>query len=138
MKIAGYGLCRAIILLDLKTGKRMAIITDDQTRSRREIAELMLRRWGQENFFEVMLAATTWTTRPVISSSQLKQKPLVDNPRLEELRSLKARLQAMKRKLESELAQKLLARKRDQVTLQDYKGGSRRERAHHRAPGAGD
>ncbi|MFQ5814344.1 MAG: putative transposase [Anaerolineae bacterium] len=122
VNIAGYGLCRAIILLDLKTGKRMVIITNDQTRSLREIAELMLQRWSQENFFKVMLARYHLDYTPGHRFEPAQAEPLVDNPRLKELRSLKARLQAMKRKLESELAQKLLARKRDQVTLHAYKG----------------
>jgi hypothetical protein len=121
VNIAGYGLCRAIILLDLKTGKRMVIITNDKTRSLREIAELMLQRWSQENFFKVMMARYNLDYAPGHQFEPAQEDPLVANPRLKELRRLKARLQAMKRKVESELAQKLLARKRDQVTLQDYK-----------------
>lgn len=122
VNITGYGLCRAIILLDPKTGKRMVMITNDRTRSLREIAELMLQRWSQENFFKGMLARYHLDYTPGHQFEPAQAEPLVDNPRLKELRSLKARLQAMKRKLESELAQTLLARKRDQVSLQDYKG----------------
>lgn len=121
VNITGYGLCRAIILLDLKTDKRMVIITNDKTRSLREIAELMLHRWGQENFFKVMMARYNLDYAPGYQFDLAQEDPLVANPHLKELRSLKARLQTMKRKLESELARKLLARKRDQVTLQDYK-----------------
>ena len=47
--------------------------------------------------------------------------PQVDNPRIKELRKLKKRLITMKRKLESELSQKLLARKREQVSLKSCK-----------------
>jgi hypothetical protein len=119
--ITGYGLCRAIILLDLETGKRIVIITNDKTRPLREIAELMLQRWGQENFFKVMMARYNLDYAPGHQFEPAQEEPLVANPCIKELRSLKARLQTMKRKLESQLAQKLLARKRDQVTLQDYK-----------------
>jgi len=121
VNIAGYGLCRAIILLDLKTGKRIVIITNDKTRSLREIAELMFHRWSQENFFKVMMARYNLDYAPGHQFEPAQEDPLVANPRIKELRSLKARLQAMRRKLESELARKLPARKRDQVTLQDYK-----------------
>jgi hypothetical protein len=121
VNITGYGLCRAIILLDLKTDKRMVIITNDQTRSRQEIAELMLHRWSQENFFKVMMARYNLDYTPGHQFEPAQAEPLVANPHLKALRRLKARLQTMKRKLESQLAQKLLARKRHQVTLQDYK-----------------
>jgi transposase len=121
VNITDYGLCRTIILLDLKTGKRMVIITNDQTRSPREIAALMLQRWSQENFFKVMMARYNLDYTPGHQFKPAQEEPLVANPRLKELRRLKARLQAMKQKLESLLAQKLLARKRDQVSLQDYK-----------------
>jgi hypothetical protein len=121
VNIAGYGLCRAVILLDLKTGKRMVIITNDRHRSQREVAQLMLQRWSQENFFKVMLARYNLDYTPGHRFEPAQEDPLVANPRFKELRSLKARLQAVKRKVESELARKLLARKRNQVTLQDCK-----------------
>lgn len=119
--ITGYGLCRAIILLDLKTGKRMVIITNDQTRTLQEVAQLMLQRWSQENFFKVMMSRYHLDYTPGHQFELAQEDPLVSNPRLKELRSLKRRLKTMKQKLESQLAQRLLARKRDQVTLQDYK-----------------
>jgi hypothetical protein len=119
--IAGYGLCPAIVLLDLKTGKRMVIITNDQTRTLQEVAELMLQRWSQENFFKVMMSRYHLDYTPGHQFELAQEDPLVSNPRLKELRSLKRRLKTMKQKLESQLAQRLLARKRDQVTLQDYK-----------------
>jgi predicted CopG family antitoxin len=119
--IAGYGLCRAIVLLDLKTGKRIVIITNDQTRTLQEVAELMLQRWSQENFFKVMMSRHHLDYAPGHQFDLAQEDPLVSNPRLKELRSLKRRLKTMKQKLESELAQRLLARKRDQVTLQDCK-----------------
>jgi hypothetical protein len=119
--ITDYGLCRAVILLDLETKKRIVIITNDETRSLHEIAELILQRWGQENFFKVMMTRYNLDYVPGHQFEPSQEDSLVDNPRIKELRGLKARLQAAKRKLESELARKLLARKRNQVTLQDYK-----------------
>lgn len=119
--ITGYGSCRAIILLDLKTGNRMVIITNDQSRSLREIAELMLRRWSQENFFKLMLARYYLDYTPGYQFEPAPQDPLIDNPRVKELRRLKQRLQALKRKLESQLSQRLLARRREQVSWHSCK-----------------
>ena len=58
---------------------------------------------------------------PSYKFEEVKQEALVDNPHIKQLRAQKRRLQARKRKLESELSQKLLARKRDNVSLQRYK-----------------
>jgi hypothetical protein len=119
--ITDYGLCRAVILLDLETKKRIVIITNDETRSLHEITELILQRWGQENFFKVMMTRYNLDYVPGHQFEPSQEDSLVDNPRIKELRGLKAHLQTAKRKLESELARKLLARKQNQVTLQDYK-----------------
>ena len=126
LNIKGYGFCRAIVLLDLQTGKRMVIITSDKARPAREVAQLMLGRWSQENFFKLMMARYYLDYSPGYQFQPLEQEPLVDNPRIKELRQLKKRLQTMKRKLESELGQQLLKRKRDNVALKDYKA------SHHR------
>lgn len=119
--ITDYGECRAIVLLDTKSKKRMVIITNDKKRSLSEIAEILLNRWSQENFFKMMLARYYLDYVPGYQFEEASSEPQVDNPRIKELRSLKKRLIAMKRKLESELSQKLLARKREQVSLQSYK-----------------
>ncbi len=50
--IGEYGAMRAIIILDSETRKRVAILTNDPTRDKKEIASLMINRWGQENFFK--------------------------------------------------------------------------------------
>ena len=119
--ITDYGKSRAIILLDPKSKKRMVIISNDKKRSIKEIAELLLNRWSQENFFKVMLARYFMDYTPSYQFEQVKEEPLIDNPKIKELRRLKNRLMTMKRKLESELSKKLLARKRDQVSLKKYK-----------------
>lgn len=124
--IPGYGSCRAIILLDLSTNKRMVIITNDRTRSMRDVAQLMLQRWSQENFFKVMMARYNLDYTPGHYFEVAQEDPQVDNPRIKELRGLKKRLQTMKRKLESELGQRLLTRSRDQATLKQLKD------AHHK------
>ncbi len=121
VEITAYGLCRAIILHDPKTQKRMVIISNDKKRSCDEIAELLIARWSQENFFKVMQARYHLDYCPSYQFEEVEQEALVDNPHIKQLRAQKRRLQAQKRKLESELSQKLLARKRDNVSLQSYK-----------------
>ena len=119
--IPGYGDCRAIILLDRKSGKRMVIITNDQERPTRAVAQLMLGRLSPENFFKVMLVNYDLDGNPSRQFEPEQTDPLVANPRLKELRRLKKKLQARKQKLESELGQKAIGRKREQASLKQLK-----------------
>jgi hypothetical protein len=119
--IPGYGDCRAIILLDRQSGKRMVIITNDQERPIREVAQLMLGRWSLENFFKVMLVNYDLDGNPTRQFEPALTDPQVANPRLKELRRLKKKLQARKQKLESELGQKAIGRKREQASLKQLK-----------------
>ncbi len=119
--IPAYGDCRAIILLDRKSGKRMVIITNDQERPIREVAQLMLGRWSLENFFKVMLVNYDLDGNPTRQFEPAQTDPLVANPRLKELRRLKKKLQARKQKLESELGQKAIGRKREKASLKQLK-----------------
>ncbi len=119
--IPAYGDCRAIILLDRKSGKRMVIITNDQERSTQEVAQTMLGRWSQENFFKVMLVNYDLDGNPTRQFEPEQTDPLVANPRLKELRRLKKKLQARKQKLESELGQKAIGRKREKASLKQLK-----------------
>lgn len=121
VEITNYGSCRAIVLLDPKSGKRMVMITNDKVRKADQIAEYLLNRWSQENFFKLMLARYYLDYTPGYQFENPTEEPLVSNPRIKELRRVKKRLITMKRKLESELSKKLLARKRDKVSLQNYK-----------------
>lgn len=97
VEITDYGKSRAIILLDPKSKKRMVIISNDKKRSIKEIAELLLNRWSQENFFKVMLARYFLDYTPSYQFEQMESEPLVDNPQIKELRNVKNRLMTMKR-----------------------------------------
>lgn len=119
--IPAYGDCRAIILLDRKSGKRMVIITNDQERPAREVTQLMLGRWSLENFFKVMLVNYDLDGNPTRQFEPVQTDPLVANPRLKEVRRLKKKLQARKQKLESELGQKAIGRKREKASLKQLK-----------------
>ncbi len=121
VSIPAYGDCRAIILLDRNSGKRMVIITNDQERSIQEVAQTMLGRWSQENFFKVMLVNYDLDGNPTRQFEPEQTDPLVANPRLKELRRLKKKLQARKQKLESELGQKAIGRKREKASLKQLK-----------------
>lgn len=120
--LKGYGWTRAVVILDLKTGARLAVISNDKSRSPQEIVRLMLLRWGQENFFKIMRAEKKLDYSPGYAFDAVREEPLVDNPEIKALRAKKKALKAEQARCQGELGGRLLRRKRDTISLETYKG----------------
>ena len=120
--LEGYGWARAVVILDLKTGARLAVISNDKSRSPQEIVRLMLLRWGQENFFKIMRAEKKLDYSPGYAFEAMREEPLVDNPQIKALRAKKKALKAEQARCQGELGGRLLRRKRDTISLETYKG----------------
>ena len=133
--LKGYGWVRAVIILDLKTGARLAIISSDKSRSPQAIVRLMLLRWGQENFFKIMRAEKRLDYSPGYAFDAVREEPLVDNPQIKVLRAKKKALKAEQARCQGELGGRLLRRKRDTISLETYKG--QQEKLAHRIASLG-
>jgi len=120
--LKGYGWTRAVVILDLKTGARLAVISSDKSRSPQEIVRLMLLRWGQENFFKIMRAEKRLDYSPGYAFEAVREEPLVDNPQIKALRAKKKAIKAEQARCQGELGGRLLRRKRDTISLETYKG----------------
>ena len=120
--LKGYGWTRAVVILDLKTGARLAVISSDKSRSPQEIVRLMLLRWGQENFFKIMRVEKKLDYSPGYAFDVVREEPLVDNPQIKALRAKKKALKAEQARCQGELGERLLRRKRDTISLETYKG----------------
>lgn len=120
--LKGYGWTRAVVILDLKTGARLAVISNDRSRSPQEIVRLMLLRWGQENFFKIMRAEKKLDYSPGYAFDAVREESLVDNPQIKVLRAKKKALKAEQARCQGELGGRLLRRKRDTISLETYKG----------------
>ncbi|MCP4937495.1 MAG: hypothetical protein GY927_25605, partial [bacterium] len=76
---------------------------------------------SMENFFKVMLVNYNLDGNPTRQIELHQDDPLIANPHLKVLRRLKKKLQNRKQKLESELGQKAIGRKREQASLKQLK-----------------
>lgn len=72
---------RMVVLEKLKTGKRIAIYTNNKDKPLSDIAYYMLNRWGDsENVFKELMARFNLNYHPGYDIKELENQPLVDNP----------------------------------------------------------
>jgi len=83
--IGRYGTMRAIILLVPESNKRIAILTNDLLRDKKEIAFLMINRWGQENFFKLMKKDYHIDYHPGYDTKEIESAPLIKNPQYDRI-----------------------------------------------------
>ena len=81
-----YGEIRAIVVERQKDKKRMAIYTNAEDMKAERIVEIMCRRWGEENFIKELLWKHQIDYTPGYVIDELEEQPLVENPKLKELK----------------------------------------------------
>jgi chaperonin cofactor prefoldin len=99
----------------------MVLGSNDHERPLTDLAQLLLLRWGQENFFKRRNINGTLDHMPGYDFEVTPDDPLVDNPQIETLRKEKSHLQARLERLQGQLGANLLERKRDTIELAQYK-----------------
>jgi hypothetical protein len=119
--IPGYGFCRAVVIDDRGHHRRIVLGSNDRDRPLTDLAQLILLRWGQENFFKRRKADGTLDALPGYDFAVAPEDPLVDNPQIETLRKDKRQFQARLERLQGQLGANLLERKRDTIELAHYK-----------------
>jgi transposase len=89
-----YGKIRAVVIESGKGKRRAAIYTnsDKEELSSEEVVRLICRRWGEENLIKELMVKHMIDYTPGYVREFLGQQPLVNNPRLQELRQSKAHL----------------------------------------------
>jgi hypothetical protein len=119
--IPGYGFCRAVVIDDREHHRRLVLGSHDHDRPLTDLAQLILLRWGQENFFKRRNVNGTLNHTPGYDFEVAPDDPLVDNPQIETLRKEKSHRQARLERLQGQLGANLLERKRDTIELALYK-----------------
>ena len=82
--IGRYGPMRAIIIFVPGSNKKIAILTND-LRDKKEIAFLMINRWGQENFFKLMKKDYHIDYHPGYDTKEIESAPLIKNPQYDRI-----------------------------------------------------
>ena len=104
--IGRYGPMRTIILLVPGSKKRIAILTNDLLRDKKEIAFLMIKRWGQENFFKLMKKDYHIDYHPGYDTKEIESAPLIKNPQYDRISKTIKKINTLTAKANAELGRK--------------------------------
>jgi transposase len=116
-----YGLIRTIVIQRKSDGKRSAIYTNaDKELGCEMIIELICRRWGEENLIKKLLLGHLINYSPGYVTEDLEDQPMVDNPKIKELKKAKASLVREISKLKVLLAEYVL-KETEQINLEEMK-----------------
>src|SRR5437867_4082204 len=107
-----YGKIRAVVIESGRDKKRAAIYTNGTAEElgAERIVQLLCRRWGEENAIKELLHKHLINYTPGYFTEDLERQPLVDNPRVKELKQQRAVLVSELNRLKIELADHLLQR----------------------------
>lgn len=114
--IGRYGPMRAIILLVPESKKRIAILTND-LRDKKEIAFLMINRWGQENFLKLMKKDYYIDYHPGYDTKEIESAPLIKNPHYDRISKTIKKINTLITKASAELGRKAQQSKLKHQTL---------------------
>lgn len=122
-RMSKYGKIRAIVIERAADGKRMAIYTNgspEEIGSER-VVQLICRRWGQENLIKELLGKHFINYMPGYVREGMEEQPLVDNPRVKQLKKQRGILASELHTLKVQLADKILKGAKDETNWQQIK-----------------
>ena len=105
-----YGKIRAVVIQSGSDKKRAAIYTNgtEEEIGASRIVQLICHRWGEENAIKELLHKHLINYTPGYVNEELEQQPLVDNPKVTELKKKRAGLISELNRLKIELADHVL------------------------------
>lgn len=123
-RMSKYGKIRTLVIKREADSKRMAIYTNGSAEeiSSERVVQLMCRRWGQENLIKELLGKHAIDYMPGYVREPLESQPLVDNPRLRELKRQRASLAGELHALKVQLADRMLGEAKDESSWEQRWG----------------
>jgi len=123
-RMSKYGAIRAIVIQRAADGKRMAIYTnaEEGQLDGGQVVQLMCRRWGQENLIKELLGKHFINYMPGYVREPLHAQPLVDNPRVAQLKKRRGALTGELHDLKVQLADTILKSATDQTRWEQIRG----------------
>ena len=101
-----YGKIRAIVI-ESKRG-RTAIYTNDKEIEAEIVIQLICRRWGEENLIKELIIKHLIEYSPGYETEDLDEQPLVDNPKIEELKQQRSALKSEVSQIRSKFGYEVL------------------------------
>ena len=123
-RMSRYGKIRTIVIMREADSKRMGIYTNGSVQeiSCERVVQLMCRRWGQENLIKELLGKHAINYMPGYVTERLESQPLVDNPRVRELKKQRATLASELHTLKVQLADQMLRAAKDESSWEQRWG----------------
>ena len=115
--IGKYGLMRTIVILVKESNKRVAILTNDHNRDKKDIASFMINRWGQENFLKLMKKDYYIDYHPGYDAKEIESAPLIKNPDYNRNSKIIKKINSLITKAKAELGHKTQQSKLKHQTL---------------------
>ncbi|MFA4846528.1 MAG: putative transposase [Patescibacteria group bacterium] len=116
-----YGKVRCLVTQRAGIKERGAIYTNDKDADGGRIVQLMCRRWGQETMNKTFKWDHKMDYFPGYVAEDLEEQPLVDNPRVKELKRERASLTAKLNGLRIQFAQKAFAQVEAGLNMKEMK-----------------
>lgn len=116
-----YGKIRAIVIQSGRKKKQAAIYTNDWETSADLIIQLICRCWGQETLFKTLRLEHHADYFPGHEYSELDKQPMVENPRVSELKRKKSNLLKDLHKLKMGFADILLNKASDEINWHEIR-----------------
>lgn len=122
-RMSKYGKIRAIVVERETDRKRMAIYTNGSPKeiASEKVVQVICRRWGEENLIKELLAKHFINYMPGYVSERMEEQPLVDNPRVKQLKKQRGSLASELHKLKVQLADKILKEAKDETNWEGIK-----------------
>jgi hypothetical protein len=116
-----YGKVRTIVIQSGRKKRQAAIYTNDREIHAFLVIQLICIRLGQETLIKTLRLDHRIDYFPSYEPEELEEQPMVDNPRVEELKKVKTKLLNDVRKLKSSFADILLDKVSDEISWQEIK-----------------
>jgi transposase len=105
-----YGKIRTVVIQSGRDKKRSAIYTnanDDEIETE-TVIQLICRRWGEENLIKELLLKHLINYSPGYEPEEIEEQPLVENPKVKELKQKRANLKTELSQIKSRFGHEVL------------------------------
>ena len=122
-KMTKYGKIRAIVV-QRETDKKRAVIYTNASKEElgtERVVQIICRRWGEENIIKMLMEKHFINYTPGYVKEQMPKQPMVDNPKVLELKKNKAALTSKLHKLKAKFTDKILKETGDETLLKEIK-----------------
>lgn len=116
-----YGKIRTIVIESGRDRKRAAIYTNDKKMESERIVQLLCSRWGEENLIKELMAKHLIDYSPGYETKELEEQPLVENPRLEEMKQQRADLKGELSQIKSKFGHEVIEEMAKEAKWDDIK-----------------